>query len=68
MNKIDQTIQKYKNFQSMIRDNDKCLNDIYLESEKMIAELHECSKLIEDKFKDISQKVTEHANTGKWQG
>ena len=67
MDKIDRTISRFKSFQKMILDNDKSQNDIYLESENLINDLHECSKLIEDKFSDISKKLTDHMNTGRWQ-
>lgn len=68
MDKIEKTIVKFKRFQEMILDNDKSQTDIYLESESLINDLHECSKLIEDKFSDISKKLTDHMNTGRWQG
>jgi hypothetical protein len=68
MDKIEKTILKFRSFQEIILDNDKSQNDIYLESESLIKDLHECSKLIEDKFSDISKKLTDHMNTGRWQG
>ena len=55
MDKIEKTILKFRSFQEIILDNDKSQNDIYLESESLIKDLHECSKLIEDKFSDISK-------------
>ena len=68
MDKIEKTILKFRSFQEIILDNDKSQNDVYLESESLIEDLHECSKLIEDKFSDISKKLTDHMNTGRWQG
>lgn len=67
MEKIDRIITRFKRFQNMILDNDICQDEIYLESENLIQDLHECSKLIEDKFSDISKKLTDHMNTGRWQ-
>lgn len=67
MDKIEKTILKFRSFQEIILDNDKSQNDVYLESESLIEDLHECSKLIEDKFSDISKKLTDHMNTGRWQ-
>ena len=65
--KIDNTISKFKEFQKMLLDNDTSPNMIYLKTEDLISDFHECSKIIEDKFVDISKKLTEHMNTGRYQ-
>ncbi len=67
MDELEKTIIKFKRFQELILDNDASQNDIYLESESLINDLHGCSKSIENKFSDISKKLTDHMNTGRWQ-
>jgi hypothetical protein len=67
MDIIEKTISRFKNFQLMILDISKSQHDIYLESERLIEDLHECSKAIEAKQVDMSVKLTDHMNTGRWQ-
>lgn len=65
--KIEDTVLNFQKFQSLIFDKNTSPNLLFVESEKIINQLHESSVLIEKKFEDISDKLTTHLNTGRFQ-
>lgn len=67
MNNVDLSIQKLRQLQNMIYDNNISRNDLFKFTEDVINQMNLASAEININYETISKKLTEQLNTGKVQ-
>jgi hypothetical protein len=68
MNNVDLATQKLRELQSKIYDYNTSPNDLFKFTNEIMPYMDKASKEIQTNYKEISQKLTDHMNTGRPQG
>lgn len=65
MNNVDLATQKLRELQSKIYDYNTSPNDLFKFTNEIMPYMDKASKEIQTNYKEISQKLTDHMNTGR---
>lgn len=65
VNSVDLAIQQLRNLQSMFYRHDMSSNDLFKVTNDIIVTMEQASKEINTNYKEISDKLTKHMNTGR---
>ena len=67
MNSVDVAMTKLRELQQLFFHADSSPNSLFKKSEEVARQMQNASKEINMNYRDISDKLTKHMNTGKVQ-